>query len=75
MDRSTRGKHAKRLMEDEVLQEAFNGVLEYHRAKFDNPTVTDEEILEARRLAMMVETVKGQLRSMIADGRIAEKKG
>jgi len=75
MDRSTRGKHAKRLMEDEVLQEAFNGVKEYHRAKFDNPSVTDEEVNEARRLAMMVETVKGQLRSMIADGRIAEKKG
>lgn len=74
MDRKARGQHAQRLLDDDVLQEAINGVLSYHQSVFMNPTATDEQVLAARDEVKALKSVMGRLRSFVADGKILEKK-
>ena len=74
MDKKARAQHAERLMEDDVLQNAFNVVLEYHTSVFTKRTATDAEVLEARRMVFALNEVKGQLGKFIGDGKILEKR-
>ena len=74
MDTKTRADHAKHLLDDEVLQSAFDVVKEYHKATFTKATATDAEVLEARRLVLLLEQVQGQLRSFVSAGKILDKR-
>ena len=73
MDKRTKGQHAQRLLDDEVLQMAFDGVVSYHTRTFSDVGATDEQVLEARRDLMALKRVQGQLRKMVSDGKIVEK--
>lgn len=74
MDIKAKGQHAQRLLDDEVLQNAFSVVKEYHTEAFSRASATDSEVLEARRMVLALEQIKGQLRAFVSDGRILEKK-
>ena len=74
MDKKARAQHAERLVNDSVLQEAFNVVLEYHTSVFLNASATDDEVLKARDLAKALNEVKSQLKSFVATGKMIEKR-
>lgn len=74
MDKKTRAQHAERLMNDDVLQSAFNVVLEYHTDVFTKRSATDAEVLEARRMVFALNEVKAQLGRFINDGKMIEKR-
>ena len=74
MDKKTRADHAARLLSDEVLQEAFSVVKEYHTGVILRATTTDSDVLEARRDILALGRVIGQLRSFVSDGRMIDKK-
>jgi hypothetical protein len=74
MDKIARANHAANLMADDVLQEAFTVAFRRHCDIFTNKLATDEEVLEARRMAFAVKEVQSQLQSFIVDGKIIEKR-
>lgn len=74
MNAKDRAQHAERLLADEVLQEAFSVVKEYHTERILRASTSDSEVLEDRRDILALERVKGQLRSFVSHGRMIEKK-
>lgn len=74
MDKKARADHAARLLEDEVLQAAFNGVKEYHTGTFLRVTATDDEVLEARRQIGVLEDIKRQLHNFVAEAKIEQRR-
>ena len=73
MDKLARAQHAQRILDDDVVQEAFSVVLRYHTSVFEDATATDEKVLEARRMFHALNSVQKQLRSFVNDGKIIEK--
>jgi len=74
MDKRAKAKRAESLLADEVLQEAFDVVSEYHTSVFKRVSATEAEVLEARRRLMSLNEVKGQLRSFVGTGKLLAKK-
>lgn len=74
MEKKARAQHAERLLNDDVLQEAFSVVKEYHTERMMRANTADGDVLEARRDFLALERVIGQLRSFVSDGRILEKR-
>jgi hypothetical protein len=74
MDKREKAHRADALLKDEVLQDAFNGVLLYHNGVMTNVSATDEEVLKARRMILALNEVKGQLRRYVKTGDILAKK-
>jgi hypothetical protein len=74
MDKLEKAHRADALLKDEVLQDAFNGVLLYHNGVMINVSATDEEVLKARRMILALNEVKGQLRRYAKTGDILAKK-
>ena len=74
MDKRAKAQRAEALLNDDVLQEAFNGVLFYHTGVFTRVTATEAEVLEARRMVLALNEVKSQLRRYVSTGDILAKK-
>ena len=74
MDSKARAQHAERLVKDDVLQMAVDGVLSYHKATFTRRDATDEEVLKARQEILALESVMARLRSFVTTGRITEQR-
>jgi hypothetical protein len=72
-ERVTRGRNAERLLNDETLREAFDVVSVYHTGVFGQVTATEAEVLQARHRLLALNEVKGQLKSFIMDGKLADK--
>mgnify|MGYP003626094149 FL=1 len=74
MDKRAKAQEAESLLANDVLQDAFNGVLLYHTGVMTNVSATDEEVLKARRMVLALNEVKGQLRRYVSTGDILAKK-
>ena len=74
MDKVERAHQSKRLMDDDTLISAFDGVSSACVAVMSNHASTDEQVLEARRELLALNRVKSRLASFIADGRIEQKR-
>jgi hypothetical protein len=74
MDKREKAQRADALLKDDVLQDAFNGVLLYHTGVLTHVSATDEEVLKARRMVLALNEVKGQLSRYVKTGDILAKK-
>tara|TARA_R110000868_G_scaffold266297_2_gene525351 strand:- start:1162 stop:1407 length:246 start_codon:yes stop_codon:yes gene_type:complete len=74
MDKRTKAQRAEALLQDDVLQEAFDGVSLYHTSAFARVSATEAEVLEARRMVLALNEVKSQLRSFVLTGKILAKR-
>jgi hypothetical protein len=74
MDKREKAQRAEALLKDDVLQEAFDGVLLYHTGVLTHVSATDEEVLKARRMVLALNEVKSQLRRYVSTGDILAKK-
>ena len=74
MDKRAKAQEAESLLANDVLQDAFNGVLLYHTGVMTNVSAADEEVLKARRMVLALNEVKGQLRRYVSTGDILAKK-
>jgi hypothetical protein len=74
MDKREKAQRADALLKDDVLQEAFDGVLLYHTGVLTHVSATDEEVLKARRMVLALNEVKSQLRRYATTGEILAKK-
>jgi hypothetical protein len=74
MDKTARAKHAESLVNDDVLQNAFSVAYQRHCGIFADKLATDEEVLEARRMAFAIKEVQSQLHAFIVEGKILEKR-
>jgi hypothetical protein len=74
MDKREKAHRADALLKDDVLQDAFNGVLLYHNGVMTNVAATDEEVLKARRMVLALNEVKSQLSRYVKTGDILAKK-
>ena len=75
MDKKARAQHAERLLSDTVLQEALNGVKEYHTGVFLGGTASDSEVLKSRDILKALNEATSQLKSFVATGKILERSG
>lgn len=73
MDAIAKGQHAKRLLADEILQEAFNVVKSNHVKVFEDAAATDDQVIEARRNLLALESIKRQLKNFEYDGKRKQK--
>ena len=74
MDKRAKAQRAEALLKDDVLQDAFNGVLLYHTGVFAHVSATEAQVLEARRMVLALNEVKSQLRRYVSTGDILTKK-
>jgi hypothetical protein len=74
MDKREKAQRAEALLKDDVLQEGFNGVLLYHTSVFARVSATKKQVLEARRMVLALNEVKGQLSRYVKTGDILAKK-
>jgi hypothetical protein len=74
MDKREKAQEAESLLANDVLQDAFNGVLLYHTGVMTNVSATDEEVLKARRMILALNEVKSRLRRYVSNGDILAKK-
>jgi hypothetical protein len=74
MDKRAKAQRAEALLKDDVLQDAFNGVLLYHTGVFSRVSATEAEVLEARRMVLALNEVKSQLSRYVSTGDILTKK-
>jgi hypothetical protein len=74
MDKREKAQRADALLKDDVLQDAFNGVLLYHTSVLTRVSATDEQVLEARRIVLALNEVKSQLHRYVSTGDILAKK-
>jgi hypothetical protein len=74
MDKREKAQRADALLKDDVLQDAFNGVLLYHTGVLTHVSATDEEVLKARRIVLALNEVKNQLHRYVSTGDILAKK-
>ena len=69
-----RGEKAHRLLEDEMLQEAFALVEQKIRKMFDDAPLRDEEgIVKSKYLLHCFRLVKGAIEQAVQTGQLAEK--
>jgi hypothetical protein len=74
MDKREKAQRADALLKDDVLQEGFDEVLLYHTSVFARVSATKKQVLEARRMVLALNEVKGQLRRYVSTGDILAKK-
>lgn len=75
MDKMSRAKAAEVLLRDPVLLEAFDVVKSYQIGVFENPSASQEEIMEAHRMVRALTLVEDQLTSFVVDGKLLERRG
>lgn len=75
IDPVTRGEHAERLLNDEVLQDAFTQVRDGIIHAFENSPVRDiEGQHELRIMLKLLDNVKGNIEQVIANGKLEKTK-
>ena len=73
MDIQQREKHAKRLLNDELLQEAFDTLREELMNRWSHSGSTDLEARESIWLAIrLLEKIDGHLKSIVETGHMAK---
>lgn len=74
MDKVAKGHAASRVMEDDAFKDAVasvrNGIVE----QMVNPSVTDDEMVEKKRLLVALGLIESRLRSFVTTGQIEERK-
>jgi len=74
MDTAQRAAHAKVLLGDPLLKEAFD-VLEKEQISLFTTQVCDaEQLMEAHRMVRALRLVRDQLTSFVTDGKLLERR-
>lgn len=74
MDTAQRAAHAKVLLADPLLKEAFD-VLEKEQISLFTTQVCDaEQLMEAHRMVRALRLVRDQLTSFVTDGKLLERR-
>lgn len=74
MNKLDRAQIADSLLQNPVLQEAFNHVKQEALDVFLNDASSEEQIMEARRMVRAINSVSGRLSSFILDGALSRKR-
>lgn len=70
MDVTQRAQHAKALLEDPLLKEAFD-VLESEQIRvFTSDVCSPEQLTEAHRMVRALKALKDQIASIVTDGKM-----
>jgi len=74
MDKIRRAAHAKTLLDDPLLNEAFNVVQNAQVSLFTEQVCDAEQLMEAHRMVRALRLLKDQLTSYITDGALLERR-
>jgi hypothetical protein len=74
MDKSTRAQNADRLLQDNVLKEAFLMVEQYYTNTIISESASIDDVLEARHSILALKRVKSQIQTYIVDGKLLQRK-
>ena len=66
-----RAHQARVIIESPLWVEVWNGFVENCRAHMESPTTADDKALEARRMLIVVQTVRREFETMIETGAMA----
>jgi hypothetical protein len=74
MDKVQRAAHAKTLLADPLLNEAFDVVQNAQISVFTDNVCDAEQLMEAHRMVRALRLLKDQLASYVTDGRLLERR-
>ncbi len=74
MDTVQRATHAKALLSDPLLKEAFDVVQNAQISLFTENVCDAEQLMEAHRMVRALRLLKDQLASYITDGKLLERR-
>lgn len=68
-----RAQHAERLLQDDVLQEAFSMVERHYINTIINGNSSMDDVLDARQSILALKKVQTQLQTYVVDGKVEER--
>lgn len=74
MDKVQRATHAKTLLADPLLNEAFDVVQNAQISIFTENVCDAEQLMEAHRMVRALRLLKDQLASYVTDGKLLERR-
>lgn len=74
MDKIRRAAHAKTLLDDPLLNEAFDVLEKEQIGLFTENVCSAEQLMEAHRTVRALRLLKDQLTSYITDGKLLERR-
>lgn len=74
MDKVQRATHAKALLADPLLKEAFDVVQNAQISLFTENVCDAEQLMEAHRMVRALRLLQDQLASYITDGKLLERR-
>lgn len=74
MDKVQRAAHAKTLLADPLLNEAFDVVQNAQISIFTENVCDAEQLMEAHRMVRALRLLKDQLAAYISDGKLLERR-
>lgn len=74
MDKVQRAAHAKTLLADPLLNEAFDVVQNAQISIFTENVCNAEQLMEAHRMVRALRLLKDQLASYVTDGKLLERR-
>lgn len=72
MDKVQRAAHAKTLLADPLLKEAFDVIQNAQISLFTEQVCDAEQLMEAHRMVRALRLLKDQLASYVTDGKLLE---
>ena len=67
-----RGLRAQAIIENEICSEVWEKMAENARTFMEMPETTDEDVLEARRMLIVLKRVKVQMETIFTTGNMAQ---
>lgn len=74
MDKAQRAARAKTLLDDPLLNEAFDVVQNAQISLFTDNVCDAEQLMEAHRMVRALRLLKDQLASYVMDGKLLERR-
>lgn len=74
MDKVAKGHAASRVLEDDAFKDAVESVRNGIVERMVNPSVTDDEMVEEKRLLVALGLIESRLRNFVTTGHIEERK-
>ena len=67
---TAKSDRAKQLLSDPLIQECFKKLRDNYRSAMGNPQVSDDDILELRRMLFLLDKLEQSLVQVLADGEL-----
>ena len=71
---TAKADRARELLNDPLIQEGFEALRKKYRGAMGNPSVSDDDVLELRRMLFLLDHLEKHLELVISDGEFEDFK-